>query len=80
MKTKKIIGLIIGELDWQMIKEFVGLTAKHIWKTAKVSYLKNSSDEEKKSKGTKKCQDYKTCVKAAQIENIRNRLEKNWCR
>ena len=53
------------------MKEFVGLRAKTY------SYLKVSNDEDKKAKDTKKCviktklkfQDYRNCLKAAQIKN-----------
>ena len=58
---------------------FGGLKAKTY------SYLKDNNDEDKKTKGTKKCviktklkfQDYKNCLEAAQIENKINHLEKN---
>ena len=60
------------------MKEFVGLRAKTY------SYLKKNNDENKKAKGTKKCvikrelifQDYKNCLRASQIKNIINSLEK----
>ena len=67
------------ELGGQIMKEFVRLIAKSY------SYLKDSNDESKKAKDTKKCiikrkiefQDYKNCLEAAQIENIMNHLEKS---
>ena len=77
-KKKKVIGLMKDELGGQIMKEFVGLRAKTY------SYLKDNNDEDKKAKGTKKCvikrklkfQDYKNCLRAAQIENKINHLEK----
>ena len=48
-KNKKVIGLMKDELGGQIMKEFVGLRAKTY------SYLKDNNDEDKKSKGTKKC-------------------------
>ena len=78
-KNKVLIGLMKDELGGQIMKEFVGLRAKAY------SYLKDNNDEEKKAKGTTecaikrklKCQDYKNCLAAAQIENKINHLEKN---
>ena len=66
------------ELGGQIMKEFVGLRAKTY------SYLKDTNDEDKKAKGTKKCvikrklkfQNYKNCFEAAQIENKINYLKK----
>ena len=66
------------ELGGQVMKEYVGLRAKTY------SYLKDSVDEDKKAKGTKKCvikrklkfQDYKNCLKAAQIERKISYLRK----
>ena len=77
-KNKKVIGLMKDELGGQIMKEFVGLRAKTY------SYLKDNNDEDKKSKGTKKCvikrnlkfRDYKKCLKASQMENEINYLEK----
>ena len=62
------------ELGEQIMKKFVGLRAKTC------SY----NDEDKKAKDTKKCvikrklkfKDYKKCLKASQIENKINHLEK----
>ena len=58
------------ELGGQIMKEFVGLRAKTY------SYLKDNNDEYKKAKGTKMCvkkrklkfQDYKNCLKEAQLK------------
>ena len=77
-KNKKVIGLMKDELGGQIMKEFVGLRAKTY------SYLKDNNDEDKKSKGTKKCvikrnlkfQDHKNCLEAAQIERKLNYLRK----
>ena len=60
------------------MKKFVGL------RTKTYSILKESNDEDKKAKGTKKCvikrklkvQDYKNCLKAAQIDRKAKYLEK----
>ena len=68
-----------NELGGQIIKEFAGLGTKTY------SYLKDNIDEDKKPKGRKKFvikrklkfEDYKNCLKAAQIENEINHLEKN---
>ena len=62
LQTLNYTDRCLQELDEQIIKEFVGLTAKTY------SYLKDNNDEDKKAKGTKKCvikrkrkfQDYKT--------------------
>ena len=61
------------------MKEFVGLRAKIY------IYLKDNNDEDKKVKGTKKCdikrklkfQSYKKFSKTAQIENKINHLKPN---
>ena len=65
------------ELRGQIMKKFVGLRAKAY------SYLKDNNDEDKKEKCAKKCvikkikfKDYKNCLKASQIENKINYLEK----
>ena len=47
-ENKKVIGLLEDELGGQIMKEFVGLTAKTY------TYLKENKDEDKKSKGYKK--------------------------
>ena len=62
----------------KIIRKFVGLTAKTY------SYLIDDSSEDDKAKGRKKCaikrklkfENYKTCLKATQLENKRNCLEK----
>ena len=62
----------------KIIRKFVGLTAKTY------SYLIDDGSEDDKAKGTKKCaikrklkfENYKTCLKATQLENKRNCLEK----
>ena len=67
-----------NELEGQVMKEFAGLREKTY------SYLKENSNENKKANGKKKCvikrklkfQDYKNCLRATQIENIKNYLEK----
>ena len=68
-----------NELGGPIMKEFVGKRARIY------SHLKDNSDENRKSKGTKTCvikrklrfEDYKNCLEAAQIENKINHLEKN---
>ena len=77
-KNKNLIGLTKDELGGQIMKEFVRLRAKTY------SYLKDSNDEDKKTKRTKKCvikrklkfQDYKNCLEAAQMERKINYLRK----
>ena len=78
-KNERVIGIMKDELSGQIMKEFFGLRAKIY------SYLKDNNDEDKKSKGTKKCvikiklefEDYKSCFEAAQIENKINYLQKD---
>ena len=58
------------------MKEFFGLGAKTY------SYLKDNNDEDKKAKSTQNFhkltfEDYKNCLKAAQVENKIEHLEKN---
>ena len=61
------------------MEKFVGL------KTKAYSYLINDGSEDKKPKGTKKCvikrklkyENYKNRLKATQLENKINHLEKN---
>ena len=75
-KNEKVIGLMKDELGGQ-VKKLVGLSAKTY------NYLKDNNGKDKKLK-RKKCvsqnklkfKDYKKCLKASQIENIRNYLEK----
>ena len=47
-KNKKVIGLMIDDLDGQITKEFVGLRVKTY------GYLKDNNDVEKKGKKHKK--------------------------
>ena len=78
-KNEKVIGLMKNELGGQIMKEFAGLREKTY------SYLKENSNENKKANGKKKCvikrklkfQDYKNCLKAAQIKRKINYLRKN---
>ena len=78
-KNERVIGIMKDELTGQIMKEFFGLRAKTY------SYLKDNNDEDKKSKGTKKCvikiklefEDYKSCFEAAQIENKIKYLRKD---
>ena len=48
-KNKQAIGLMKDELGGQIMKKFVGLRAKTY------GYLKDSNDDHKKVKGTKRC-------------------------
>ena len=76
-KNKKVIGLMKDKISRQIMKEFVGL------RTKTYSYLKDSNDEDKKTKDTKrciikrelKCQNYKNCSEAAQIDRKINYLK-----
>ena len=78
-KNEPLIGLMKGELDGQIMNKSVGLRAKTY------SNLKGDDNEYKKAKRTTKCVrkrnlnfvDYKKCLKASQIENTINYLEKN---
>ena len=75
---KKLVGSMKDELRGQIMKKFVWLRAKIY------SYLKDNNDEGKRTKGTKICvitrklkfQDYKNCLKAFQIINTVDYLEK----
>ena len=77
-KNEKVIALMKDELGGKIMKKFVGLREK------KYSYLKDNEDKDKKAKETKKCivkgrlkfRDYEKCLKASQIENEINYLEK----
>ena len=76
-KNKKVTGLMKNELVEQIMKEFAGL------RTKAYSYLKENNDEDKKQKVQKsvikrklKFQDYKTYLKAAQIDGKIKYLEK----
>ena len=61
------------ELGGQIMKVFFFFELK----AKTYNYLKDNNDEDKKTKGTKKCiiksqlklKDYKNCLEAAQIEN-----------
>ena len=63
MKTKKVIGKMKGELNGEIIEEFVGLRAK-------MHSLKTKKEEMKKAKGVKQNigkkdishQDYVDCL------------------
>ena len=76
---KKVIDLMKDELGGKTIKDFVRLRAKTY------NYLINDYSEDEKVKCTKKCvvkrklklKDYKKCLKATQLENQINQLEKN---
>ena len=77
-KNKKVIGLMKVELGGKIMIKFVGLKATNY------TYLIDEGSEDKKTKGTKKCvikrkfifEDYKNCLKATQLENKINHLEK----
>ena len=64
-ENKKVIGLMKNELDKNVLKEFVALRAKTY------SYLTDNNDEDKKTKGIKKC-----VAKATKLKNKINHLEK----
>ena len=49
-ENKKVFGLRKDELGGEIMKEFVRLKVQKIY-----TYLKDNNDEDKKSKGTKKC-------------------------
>ena len=63
-KNKKVLGLMKGELAGEIITEFITLRPKTY------SYLTDNDKEDKKAKGTKKCEikktikfnDYKKCL------------------
>ena len=77
-ENKKVIGLTKDELNGKIMKEFAGLRAKTC------SNLKDNNHDDKKGKGTKKCnlkrkikfQVYKNCLGEAQIEKKINYLRK----
>ena len=70
-KTKKVLGLMKNEVGVQIMKKLAGLRHKTH------AYLKDSDDESKKTKGTKRCaikrnlnfKDFKNCLKTYQIIN-----------
>ena len=78
-KNKKVIRLMKDELGRKIKRRFDGLTAKNY------SYLIDEDSEDKKAKRTKKCvirrelqfENYKSCLKATQLENKINHPEKN---
>ena len=78
-KNEKVIGLLKHELGRKIITKFVLL------KTKTYSSLIDNGSEDKKSKGTQKClikrklkfENYKSCLKAIQLDNKINYLEKN---
>ena len=78
-KNKKVIRLMKDELGRKIKRKFDGLTAQNY------SYLIDEDSEDKKAKRTKKCvirrelqfENYKSCLKATQLENKINHLEKN---
>ena len=49
-ENEKVFGLKKDKLGGQIMKEFVRLKVQKIY-----TYLKDNNDEDKKSKGTKKC-------------------------
>ena len=77
-KNKKVIIVMKDELGGQIMKEFISLRPRTY------AYLKDNDDENKKARSTKRCavkkklkfQVCKKCLKASQIENIINYLEK----
>ena len=78
-KNKKVIGLMKDELGGKIMTKFVGLRAKTY------SCLMDDGSEYKKVKGIKKCvikrklmfENYKNCLKATELDNKMNYLEKN---
>ena len=78
-KNKKVIGLMKDELVEKIIIKMFGLRAKSY------SYLLDDGGENEKAKGSKKCvikrklkfENYKNCLRATQLENKINHLEKN---
>ena len=75
-KNKQMIRLMKDELGGQIMEEFVGL------RTKTYNYLKDNDDKYKIAKDTKLClikrkfKDDEKCLKASQIKNIINYLEK----
>ena len=76
-KEEKVIRLMKDQLVGEIMIEFVGLRAKTY------IYLNGNNDENKKTKGTKKCvirrklkfQGYKNCLDAAKIDGKFKYLE-----
>ena len=79
-KNKKVIIVMKDELGGQIMKKFISLRPRTY------AYLKDNDGENKKARSTKRCavkrklkfQVCKKCLKASQIENIINYLEKKW--
>ena len=70
-KDKKVIGLLKDELSGEIMKELAGLRVKTY------SYLIDYVSVDKKVKGAEKFTDYKNCLKATQLENEIDQLEKS---
>ena len=76
-KNKEAVNLVKDELEWEIMKEIVGLRSKTC------SYLRENNDELNIVKGTKTCvvkiklkfQSYKECLKSSEIINTVNYLE-----
>ena len=77
-KNKKVIVLMKDESGGKIMKEFAGSTAKTY------SYLTDKNNQDKKAKGTKKCvikgkhkfEDYKNYLKAIELEDKMNQINK----
>ena len=77
-KNKKVIELMKDELGEKIMTKFVGLGVKTY------SYLIDDGNEDKKTKGTKKCvikrkvkfEKYKNYLEATQLDNKIKYLEK----
>ena len=69
-KNRNVIGIVKDGLEGQIMKESVGLIAKTF------GYEKPKDTKKCIIKRKPKFQDYKGCLRAAQIENIINYLEK----
>ena len=77
---KKVIGLMKDELGGKIMKESSALREKKTY-----IYSTDNNDKDRKAKGTKKCvikrkfkfEDYKNCLKATELENKIDQLEKN---
>ena len=74
-KNKKVTGLMKDKLGGQIMTKFVGLKAKNY------SYVIEDDNEDKKAKDIKTCVikrklEFKDYLKATQLENKTNHLEK----
>ena len=77
-KNKRVIESMKDELGAKIMRKFFGLIPKTY------GYLMDGGSEDKKAKGTKKCnikrklkfENYKNCLEATQLENVMNYLEK----